>query len=88
MVNRPHIISQNKAKRKVDQSGDPTDKILYLEMINHLKVAIRQAKLNPLESLESQSWRVPTCAAEVWSYVKTMFGCTRAINLCNKNLVP
>ena len=56
--NHIRITSQNKAKCKVDQSGDSIGKIIYLEINSDLKVAIQQAKLNPLEFLESQSWRV------------------------------
>ena len=74
MVYKPHITSQNKAKCKVDQSGDPTGKILYSEINNHLKVAIQQAK-----SLESQSWRVLLKFGVMLRL--RMFGCTRAINL-------
>ena len=73
-----HLISlKNKAKRKAYRTGDPTDRVSYSRMKNYLKDAVRQAKVNYLESLVSKSRRVPGRAAEVWSYVNAMFGHTK-----------
>ena len=69
---------KNKAKHKADRTGDPTDRFSYSRMKNYLKDAVRQAKINYLESLVSKSWRVPGRAAEVWSYVNAMFGRTKS----------
>ena len=70
---------KNKAKRKADRTGDPTDsRVSFFRMKNYLKDAVRQAKVNYLESLVSKSRRVPGCAAEVWSYVNAMFGHTKS----------
>jgi len=63
------ISLKNKVKHKANGFGDPVDETLYSQMKNHLKVAIRQAKLTYLESLMSQNWRMPSCAVEVWNYV-------------------
>ena len=74
-----HLISlKNKAKRKADRTGDPTDSRVSFFRMKNLKDAVRQAKVNYLESLVSKSRRVPGCAAEVWSYVNAMFGHTKS----------
>ena len=74
-----HLISLKiKAKHEVDKSGDPTDRNVNSKIKNDLKVVIRQAKLDHLQSLVSQSKRVPRCAADVWNYINTMFGHTES----------
>ena len=74
-----HLISsKNKARRRADKSANPTDQALYRRLKNHLKVQVRQAKLEHLDALVSRARRMPSRAAEVWSYVHAMFGHTQS----------
>jgi len=78
------IKAKNKAKHLFERTQLESDKARYKKLKNNLKLTIRQAKIDHLQSSLSQIKSSPAMAAQMWRKVNSIIG--RPVSQCSNDL--